>query len=173
MSSKPQPKPRAAPTPNIRKASAPQLAAIASECLGMASRAASRATARVFSLRLAPLNLEATQFPILLELRLGGETTIAALAQTLDLDPSTVTRSVQPLERRGLIAAQGGRGRSGKRLTLSKSGETALEKAVAEWRAAQAAIVAEMETDDVAALRATLPRLKAAADRAQRKLEAR
>jgi len=139
----------------------------------MASRAASRAATRVFAACLEPLDLEATQFPILLTLRLRGETTVAALAQALDLDPSTVTRSLQPLERRGLVAAQGGRGRSGKRLALSKSGEAALERAVAKWREAQAAIVEELGAEDAVALRASLARLEAAAERAQRKVRAR
>jgi len=139
----------------------------------MASRAASRAATRVFAACLEPLDLEATQFPILLTLRLRGETTVAALAQALDLDPSTVTRSIQPLERRRLVAAQGGRGRSGKRLALSKTGEATLEEAAAKWREAQAAIVAELGAEDANALRGSLARLEAAADRAHRKLDAR
>jgi len=139
----------------------------------MASRAASRAATRVLAVRLRPLGLEATQFPILLTLRAGDDTTVAALAKQLDLDPSTVTRNLQPLQRRGFVVARGGRGRAGKRLELSAEGEVVLNEAVTQWHAAQQAILAELGDQDAEALRASLARLEAAAKCAERKLEGR
>ncbi|MBV8664670.1 MAG: winged helix-turn-helix transcriptional regulator [Hyphomicrobiales bacterium] len=145
------------------------LAAIPTLCLGMASRAASRAATRVLTMRLRPLGLQATQFPILVMLRLQSGMSVAALADSLDLDATTLTRNIQLLERRGLIETSGGRGRAGKRLALSSAGETALTAAVDAWREAQSAITAELGAGEPDALRRAFLRLEQAANLAERK----
>ena len=145
------------------------LAAIPALCLAMASRSASRAATRVLAMRMRPLGLQATQFPILVMLRLQSGTSVAALADALDLDATTLTRNIQLLERRGLIKSSGGRGRAGKRLALSPAGETALAAAVAAWREAQDAITAELGSGEPDALRRAFMRLEQAANLAERK----
>lgn len=141
------------------------LSAVAAACLGIASRAAARAATRAFDVHLAGLELQATQFPILVMVRLHGAEGIAMLAERLDLDASALTRNVQILERRGLVRAEGGRGRGGKRLALTEDGAVLLERAAERWQAAQAAIVAEMGAGEAATLRLLLARLEAAAGR--------
>lgn len=135
-------------------------------CLGMATRAAARAGTRALTAHFASLDLQATQFTILVMVRLHGAEGIAMLAERLDLDASALTRNVQILERRGLVAAQGGRGRGGKRLALTDDGAALLDRGVASWQAAHAAIVAEMGGEDALALRRLLLRFEAAAARA-------
>jgi DNA-binding MarR family transcriptional regulator len=142
------------------------LASIAGTCLGIASRAAARAATRALSAYFGPLELQPTQFPILVMVRLHGADGIAMLAERLDLDASALTRNVQILERRGLVAAEGGRGRRGKRLSLTPEGAALLERGAVRWRAAQAAIVSEMGADEAVALRRLLSRLETAAARA-------
>jgi DNA-binding MarR family transcriptional regulator len=142
------------------------LAAIPATCLGIASRAAARAATRAFGAYLGDLDLQATQFPILVMVRLHGAEGIAMLADRLDLDASALTRNVQILERRGLVRAEGGRGRGGKRLALTADGTALLEQGAACWRAAQAAIVAELGAEEASTLRRLLSRLEAAAERA-------
>jgi DNA-binding MarR family transcriptional regulator len=151
---------------------AARLASIPASCLGMASRAASRAATRVFSAHLRDLDLEATQFPILLMLRIHGPQGMAPLAALLDLDASTLTRNAQRLARKGLVASHGGRGRNGKRLSLTASGIAALDQASAKWRAAQDAIDAELGAESAHALRGSLRRLEEAANRAEIKVKA-
>ncbi len=145
------------------------LAAIPALCLAMASRSASRAATRVLAMRMRPLGLQATQFPILVMLRLQSGMSVATLAESLDLDATTLTRNIQLLERRGLIETSGGRGRAGKRLALSSAGETALSAAVDAWREAQSAITAELGADEPDALRRAFMRLEQAANLAERK----
>lgn len=158
---------RKAPPP-IETVADETLAAIPATCLGVASRAASRAASRVFAAHVGAVDLLATQFPVLVMIRLHGADGIAGLAERLDLDASALTRNVQLLERKGLVVAQGGRGRGGKRLALSPEGEIVLSKAVARWRTAQAALLAELGEDGPDALLRTLKRIKDAAERAER-----
>lgn len=141
------------------------LAVVAAACLGIASRGAARAATRAFDVHLDGLELQATQFPILVMVRLHGAEGIAMLAERLDLDASALTRNVQILERRGLVRAEGGRGRGGKRLTLTADGAALLERAAERWQTAQAAIVAEMGAEEATTLRRLLASLEVAAGR--------
>ena len=146
------------------------LAEIPTTCLGMISRLASRAATRVFAAHLAGLDLQANQFAILVVVRLHGGEGVAALAERLDLDASALTRNLQVLERKGYVAAEGGRGRGGKRLALTEAGEAVLTEAWRRWRLAQAALVSELGETDAGALRRLLQRFENAAGRAERQV---
>ncbi|MDR3485214.1 MAG: MarR family winged helix-turn-helix transcriptional regulator [Bradyrhizobium sp.] len=147
------------------------LASIPTVCFGMIGRAASRAVTRVLAVHLAPLDLQPTQFPILVMIRLHRDDGIAALAARLELDASALTRNVQLLERKGFLTARGGRGRGGKSLALSAAGEEILVKAVAKWRLAQEALLAELGDEEAKILRSLLKRLEEAAGRAEHKVK--
>ncbi len=147
------------------------LASIPTACFGMISRAASRAATRVLAVHLATLDLQPTQFPILVVIKLHRDDGIAALAARLELDASAVTRNIQLLERKGFITAQGGRGRGGKRLALSAAGEAILIKAVAKWRLAQEALLVEFGDEEAKILRSLLKRFEEAAGRAEHKVK--
>lgn len=134
-------------------------------CLGMASRLASRMTTKVFGTLLAPLGLDATQFPIMVMLRLHSGVVVSALSKLLDIEASAISRNVQTLERKGLVISSGGRGRNGKRLALSTNGHEVLDQAVRCWRDAQKMLIAELGEAETKEVRRTMKSLNDAAQR--------
>jgi DNA-binding MarR family transcriptional regulator len=121
-----------------------------------------RAVTRAYNARLRPLNLQATQFTLLVSIQRGGDVPIAALAEQLDMESSTLLRNLKVLETRGLIASGGGRGRRGRRLVLTDLGVRLLEQAAPIWVQAQADMTEAMggEADTV---RSALGQLETAA----------
>jgi DNA-binding MarR family transcriptional regulator len=105
-------------------------------CACFNTRKAARAVTRAFDTALAPCGLESTQFTVLAALA-GGRHGISSLAQHLVMDRSTVTRNIQPLVRRGLIAVRRGRDARRRDISLTAAGLRKLKAAVPAWRKIQ------------------------------------
>jgi DNA-binding MarR family transcriptional regulator len=131
-------------------------------CLGHRTRMASRAVTRLFNSRMRPLNLQITQFAILVTLAQGKDEPVAAMADRLDVEPSTLLRNLKRLEQRGLAAGEGGPGRKGRRLKLTDEGRALLRAAEPLWAAGQTDLAQALD-GQAAATRKTLVRLEAAA----------
>src|SRR5262249_56731323 len=67
-------------------------------------RMAARAVTRSYDEILRPTGLRATQVALLVAVATGEASSIAALAQVLGMDRSTLTRNLGPLESEGLVA---------------------------------------------------------------------
>src|SRR5450432_2265685 len=78
---------------------------MAAECPAFRVRQASRVLAKLFDDELRPYKLQISQLPILTALAMFGEggASMSALAHALVMDRSTLTRSIQPLERAGML----------------------------------------------------------------------
>jgi DNA-binding MarR family transcriptional regulator len=100
-------------------------------------RRASRVLTQLYDDAFRPLGLRATQFTILQALSLAGEVTQGLLGEILAMDSTTLTRTLDILERRGWIAKRHGEDRREWRLRLSKRGETQLQRALPAWRSVQ------------------------------------
>jgi DNA-binding MarR family transcriptional regulator len=107
-------------------------------CFGHRSRMTARAVTRAFNARLRPLNLQITQYTLLAAISMDGDRPIAALADELDLEPSTLQRNLKLLESRGLLTIDGGRGRNGRRHRITPAGFALLEAGVPIWTRIQA-----------------------------------
>ena len=107
-------------------------------CFGHRSRMTARAVTRAFNARLRPLNLQIPQYPLLAAISMEGDRPIAALADELDLEPSTLQRNLRLLADRGLLTIDGGRGRKGRRLAITPAGFALLEAGVPIWTKIQA-----------------------------------
>ena len=118
-----------------------ELAQVAEVCLGYRARVAARLVTRHYNAHFAGIGVTAVQFALLAGIELGNKPTIAALAAQAGSDGTTVTRNIGLLEERGLVIGQGGRGRSGKRLSLTPAGEELLARALPVWRGAYAALL--------------------------------
>ncbi len=118
-----------------------KLAKAARVCACTNFRKASRVVTQLFDEALEPCGLRATQLVILLEIVAGQQTTVPRLARRLVMDGSTVTRSLQPLMKRGLLTAKEGSGRRAQTLALTLKGQAILDEAVPLWESAQSRFI--------------------------------
>jgi DNA-binding MarR family transcriptional regulator len=108
-------------------------------CACTSFRKASRAVTQLFDEALQPSGLRSTQLILLLEIVIIEPATVPRLARKLVMDPSTVTRNLQPLVKRGIIASVAGDRNQTFRLTAL--GHETLERAVPLWERTQTAFV--------------------------------
>jgi len=109
-------------------------------CMCHKTRMAARAITRAYDDALRPTGLRATQISVLAAVGARGALSIKSLADSLEMERTTLTRNLRPLEERGyVVLAPEGRHRS-RMLTLSKAGQDALLEAVPLWENAQRAV---------------------------------
>jgi DNA-binding MarR family transcriptional regulator len=111
----------------------------AAVCACSSFRKASRAVTQLFDEALQPSGLRSTQLILILEIAVAEPATVTRLARKLVMDPSTVTRNLQPLVKRGLLASVAGDRNQTFRLT--PRGRETLERAVPLWERTQTAFV--------------------------------
>jgi DNA-binding MarR family transcriptional regulator len=110
-------------------------------CVCFNLRWVSRVVAQFFVGELNHHGLLPTQTPILGLLAARPEASMAEVSDWLGMDRTTLVRNLRPLERDGLVKANG-KGRGHKvSLTLTPKGKAALGKFIPDWRAAQGKIV--------------------------------
>jgi len=90
---------------------------------------------------LAPLELTATQFAILVAVRLRGPVPLSRLAERLVLDRTSLYRAVKPLERRGCLRILPGRTRRERAAALTPRGRRLLADALPIWERIQQRVV--------------------------------
>jgi DNA-binding MarR family transcriptional regulator len=120
-------------------------------CMAFATRRTGRAVTNYFNDLLRPADLNVAQFGLLTAIAKLPGRTLREIGETLILDESTVTRNLTILERRNLVQAEGGRGRSGKRMTLTREGEEIMILAATAWRQGNAALVSNISPELLAA----------------------
>jgi len=112
--------------------------------------------------------LSVTQCYALDALAEGGELPVTALARRLFLAVSTVTRTLDQLERRGLVLRRRGRGdRRVVRVTITPKGKALLARIQADLVATQRALLAPLSPAEREAVLRTLAGLVAAVTRWQ------
>lgn len=115
---------------------------IARECPGVRVRQASRALTRVYDDALRPVGLQMSQFSVLIAIAsfastAGAGATISAVATSLVMDRTTLTRNLRPLERSGWVRITRAHGDARARLVvLTHRGEKLIEQAYPLWEAA-------------------------------------
>jgi len=100
-------------------------------------RMAARAVTRSYDEMLRPTDLRATQVALLVAVASGEASSIAALAQVLGMDRSTLTRNLGPLESEGLVAIGAEGWRRSRSLEITKKGRARLSEALPLWKRAQ------------------------------------
>ncbi|HEV2563444.1 MAG TPA: MarR family transcriptional regulator, partial [Microvirga sp.] len=107
---------------------------ILDHCLGLHLQRVARVVARHYDEALRPLNLTNGQFELLVLLRRASVGRIAAVAERLGRDRTTITAILKPLTQRGLVAVtvspEDSRGRA---LTLTPAGKDLLAAAIPIW----------------------------------------
>jgi DNA-binding MarR family transcriptional regulator len=110
-------------------------------CAGYNLRRTSRVVTQLFDTALEPTGLRSTQAAILQMIVATNSGSVAELARELAMDPSTLTRNLQPLIREGYVdLVNAPRGRA-KLARLTTQGRAKLDQVLVHWKQAQAEFV--------------------------------
>lgn len=116
-------------------------ARVAETCTAQNLRKATRAISGLFDEAMRPTGLRVSQMGLLVALALAEEATVSKLAGLLDLDRTTMTRNLGPLERQGLVASETGDDARHRVLHLTEEGRAVLGAALPIWERVQARVV--------------------------------
>lgn len=147
--------------PKRKAARAPPLVAADATppCLYLRLRLASKRLLALYEARLAPSGVSMAQFGLLAGIAEEPELAISRLAEKRELAPSTLTRTLKPMEDAGWIELFADpENRRVRRLRLTREGRARLKTAYAGWEQAQAEAAALVPPKLVArVLEATAP----------------
>ncbi len=128
--------------------SAEELAAIGPACAAFTVRKATRMLTRLYAKAFEPVELEPTQFTLLVACSRQEVVTTTALAARLLMDPSALARNVAVLERRGLLlVSPGDRDGRTRDISITDAGRAALARALPRWEAVQRRLADEVGHD--------------------------
>jgi DNA-binding MarR family transcriptional regulator len=140
------------------------LKGVAADCPGFQARATARTLTRYYNACFKPLGLTAEQFSLLVGIGAAEGATLVDLAVSAGVDTTTLSRNVQNLEGRGLVRAEGGRGRAGKRLSLTSSGHGLMADALPVWNWAKAELSRRLGDTKLRTARQAMAELAKAAE---------
>ena len=126
-------------------------------CTCLRLRKAARRVTQIFDAHLLPEGLTVTQYGLLGHLKSLDGISLGVLARKLIMDPTTLTRTLRPLERRGLlVVARDPQDRRSRRLHLTDEGRRALASARPAWARAQRQIERALGQEEAFGLNAAL-----------------
>lgn len=118
-----------------------------SPCVCNTLRMVSRAVTQLYDDVMRPSGLRVTQYSILATIARGGEANLKQLEDTLAIDQTTLTRSLNLLERDGVVERASHPDGRIKAMRLTSKGRRALEVARPLWARAQAKILRDFGTN--------------------------
>jgi DNA-binding MarR family transcriptional regulator len=128
-------------------------------CTCLRLRKATRRVTQLYDSFLAPSGLTAAQFGLLATVNARDGLSISELADRMVMDPTTLTRNLRPLEKRGLVrivaAVEDRRRRA---VAATARGRAAFQRAAPMWQAAQERIEAVLGATEIERLNAALDR---------------
>lgn len=129
-------------------------AGLQSHCAGEMVRRLSRLLTREYDAHFSKIGLKLSQYSVLRVLKSSPELSMASLAGALAADPSTISRNVRILLRRGWVERIGCREDSRRSLLrLSAAGTVTLELAEVVWREAENEVRRALGTTNLKTLR--------------------
>ncbi|WP_051949517.1 MarR family winged helix-turn-helix transcriptional regulator [Methylosinus sp. PW1] len=114
-----------------------EVRACAQSCAVANVRRAARAVGKLYAESFSGLDLEPTQYSLLVACSLAEGWTVSKLAEVFVLDRSALARNLAVMEKRGLLRVKAGEDRRTREVTLTKQGRATLAIALPLWRAAQ------------------------------------
>lgn len=131
-------------------------------CLAFNLRRASRLVSQVYDDAYRFMGLRNTQFAVLYALSKIQPATMLQLADQLDVDRTTLTRNLRPLEKEGYLTIGRGEDQREKRVELTRKGAKVLKEGFPAWCAIQGRIEALYGVEATAKLVGDLRKLAAA-----------
>jgi DNA-binding MarR family transcriptional regulator len=110
---------------------------IAASCIAGRWRMLNRAITNIYNDALRPLGLKASQLSILIVTAKLGLARPGQVCEILQLDASTLSRNVKPLQAHGWVAVVPGEDARAQPFRLTPKGKRLIEKAVPAWEEAQ------------------------------------
>ena len=127
-------------------------------------RRASRRVTQVYDQALKPYGLRLTQYSLLANLLRNGDMSITDLAAFLDMERTTLTRNLKPLEAAGWLCVTAGLDRRSRAVAITPLGQATVEQAFPAWQQAERAFRGAMGRDEAAELRSLLGAAMSAVD---------
>ena len=124
-------------------------------------RRATRALTQRYDDLMAPSGLRVTQFSLLRAIASSGTRRLSDLAETLLLDRTALSRTLDPLAERGLVDITPGRDARTREVSLTRAGERALKAALPHWQRAQAEVAKRIGAGKLQVLIETLRDIEA------------
>ncbi|HZQ59766.1 MAG TPA: MarR family winged helix-turn-helix transcriptional regulator [Casimicrobiaceae bacterium] len=131
-------------------------------------RRATRSITQLYDDAMAPSRLRVSQFALLRTLSREGAKPITALAAALLLDRTALSRTLQPLVERHLVAITSGDDARMRTVSLTQAGKRTLRDARPHWEHAQRAVAARLGATRLQDLIDTLTELEALHPRSTR-----
>lgn len=119
-------------------------------------RQAARLVSRTYDLFLAPCGISIGQFGMLATLIAMEGESISRVAQALQMERTTLSRNLAPLQRLGYVVIEQGPDRRARSLSLTKAGREVLATAKPMWRAAQRRLEKQLGKAEAKMLNAAL-----------------
>ncbi len=119
-------------------------------------RMAARRISRIYDRHLAPTGIGIAQFGLLSAVAKNDGASVTALASLLEMERTTLTRNLQPLEREGLVAVGPGTDHRTRSVKITDGGRAVLKQARPLWAAAQRAVLAALGEEATHALHTAL-----------------
>ena len=119
-------------------------------------RQAARLVSRTYDLFLAPCGINIGQFGILATLDVMEGEPLSKLADALQMERTTLTRNLTPLEKLGYILIGRGLDKRVRLLSLTREGKKTLTAALPKWRAAQLSLEKQLGKTETNMLNAML-----------------
>jgi DNA-binding MarR family transcriptional regulator len=128
-------------------------------CTCFRLRRLTRRVTAVYNRALAPTGIRVTQYSLLSNLRHSGPLPVSLLAESMDMDRTTLSRNLKPLADAGWVAVRGSPDDARVRLVaLTKQGEAHLQASRANWKRAQEEINATIGAHELGQLHEMLDR---------------
>src|SRR5438270_8852399 len=125
---------------------------IAGECVAVRVRMLNRAITNIYDDALRPLGLKASQLNILIVTAKLGLARPGQVCEILQLDASTLSRNVKPLQAHGWVEVVPDEDARAQPFRLTAQGRRLIEKAIPAWEEAQRQASEMLGTEGVALL---------------------
>jgi len=114
-------------------------------------RMLARRLTRIYDAHLAREGIKVTQYSLLVNIS-RGEKTLSELAAAMDMERTTLTRNLEPLETQGWVKTRSGRDPRSRVIAISDSGRRKIETVLPLWRKAQREVAATLGESHLGAL---------------------
>lgn len=121
-------------------------------CTNLKLRQLTRRVSQHYDQAMAPTGLKTTQYSLLSHVERLGPVRPGDLASVMEMDASTLTRNLQPLQAQGWVCVGPGSDGRSRRVTITDAGRTKRAEAQRSWKRAQLALNERLGLDRVAAL---------------------